>query len=324
MSGAGKAGRRRVTDAAEFGRVAVLLGGASAEREISLQTGEAVLAALLERGVDAHALDPSVAGFAALSEGGFDRVWNALHGRGGEDGDVQGALRTIGLPFTGSGVLGSAVSMDKLRSKQLFRAWGLETPEWAVMSDPAEVAGIVERLGLPLIVKPAGEGSSVGMSKVEAASELPAAWREAARYDDCVLVEAWVEGGEYSVGVLQGEALPIVRIETPRVFYDYEAKYFSDDTRYFCPAGLDDALEADCRAAALVAFRAVGATGWGRVDFLMGEDQVPRFLEVNTIPGMTSHSLVPMGAKAAGIDFEELVWRVLETSVAAPEDDDGA
>ena len=324
MSDAGKSGRRRVNEAAAFGRVAVLLGGASAEREISLQTGEAVLAALLERGVDAHALDPSVVGFGALSEGGFDRVWNALHGRGGEDGNVQGALRTVGLPFTGSGVLGSAVSMDKLRSKQLFQAWGLATPEWAVMSDAAQASGIVERLGLPLIVKPAGEGSSVGMSKVEAANELPGAWGEAARYDDCVLVEAWVEGGEYSVGILQGEALPIVRIETPRVFYDYEAKYFSDDTRYFCPAGLDDALEADCRAAALTAFRAVGATGWGRVDFLMGEDRVPRFLEVNTIPGMTSHSLVPMGARAAGIEFDELVWRVLETSVAAPEGDDGA
>jgi D-alanine-D-alanine ligase len=323
MIRAGKGGRHRVEDAAAFGRVAVLLGGASAEREISLQTGEAVLAALLARGVDAHAVDPSVAGFGALTEGGFDRVWNALHGRGGEDGDFQGALETIGLPYTGSGVLGSAVSMDKLRSKQLFRAWGLETPDWVVMGDPAEAPGIVQRLGLPLIVKPAGEGSSVGMSKVEAAGELPAAWREAAGYDDCVLVESWVEGGEYSVGVLQGEALPIVRIETPRVFYDYEAKYFSDDTRYFCPAGLDDALEADCRAAALTAFRAVGATGWGRVDFLMGDDRVPRFLEVNTIPGMTSHSLVPMGAKAAGIEFDELVWRVLETSVAESEGDDG-
>ena len=324
MSVAGMGGRRRVDDAAAFGRVAVLLGGASAEREISLQTGEAVLAALLSRGVDAHALDPSVAGFGALTEGGFDRVWNALHGRGGEDGNVQGALETLGLPYTGSGVLGSAVSMDKLRSKQLFRAWGLATPEWAVMGDPTEAPGIVERLWLPLIVKPAGEGSSVGMSKVEAASELPGAWGEAIEYDDCVLVESWVEGGEYSVGVLQGEALPIVRIETPRVFYDYEAKYFSDDTRYFCPAGLDDALETDCRAAALTAFQAVGATGWGRVDFLMGEDRVPRFLEVNTIPGMTSHSLVPMGARAAGIEFDELVWRVLETSVAPAEADDGA
>jgi D-alanine-D-alanine ligase len=315
--------RRPVTDAAEFGRVALLLGGTSAEREISLQTGRAVLAALRARGVDVAALDPAEAGLGELMGGGYDRVWLALHGRGGEDGLMQGALETIGLPYTGSGVLGSAVSMDKLRSKQLFRAWGLDTPEWAVMSDPAEAPAIVAELGLPLIVKPASEGSSVGMSMVEVADELPAAWAEAARYDECVLVERWVEGGEYSVGILQGEALPIVRIETPRVFYDYEAKYFSDDTRYFCPAGLDDAVEADCRAAALTAFDAVGASGWGRVDFLMGADRRPRFLEVNTIPGMTSHSLVPMGAKAAGIDFEELVWRVLETSMTT-EGGDGA
>jgi D-alanine-D-alanine ligase len=315
--------RRPVTDAAEFGRVALLLGGTSAEREISLQTGQAVLAALRARGVDVAALDPAEAGLDALMGGAYDRVWLALHGRGGEDGLMQGALETIGLPYTGSGVLGSAVSMDKLRSKQLFRAWGLDTPEWAVMSDPAEAPAIVAELGLPLIVKPASEGSSVGMSKVEAAAALPAAWAEAARYDECVLVERWVEGGEYSVGVLQGEALPIIRIETPRVFYDYEAKYFSDDTRYFCPAGLDDAFEAACRAAALTAFDAVGASGWGRVDFLMGADRRPRFLEVNTIPGMTSHSLVPMGAKAAGIDFEELVWRVLETSMTT-EGGDGA
>jgi D-alanine-D-alanine ligase len=316
--------RRRVIDPAEFGRVAVLLGGGSAERDVSLQTGEAVLAALHARGVDARAIDPAETGFQALAAGGFDRVWNALHGRGGEDGLIQGALDTIGLPYTGSGVLGSAVSMDKLRSKQLFRAWGLETPDWVVMTGPGDGEGIVERLGLPLIVKPAGEGSSVGMNKVEAPDALADAWREAARYDDCVLVERWIEGGEYSVPILQGVALPIVRIETPRVFYDYEAKYLSDDTRYFCPAGLDDELDAHCRASALVAFRAVGATGWGRVDFLMSGDGVPRFLEVNTIPGMTSHSLVPMGAKAAGIDFDELVWRVLETSMPVTEGGDGA
>jgi D-alanine-D-alanine ligase len=316
--------RRHVSDAADFGRVALLLGGASAERDISLKTGMAVLAALRARGVDVTAIDPAENGLERLAGGDYDRVWLALHGRGGEDGMMQGALDIIGLPYTGSGVLGSAVSMDKLRSKQLFRAWGLATPEWAVMAAAEEARAIVEQLGLPLIVKPAGEGSSVGMSKVVAADELPTAWAEAARYDDCVLVERWVEGAEYSVGILQGEALPIVRIETPRVFYDYEAKYFSDDTRYFCPAGLDDALEAECRAASLTAFRAVGASGWGRVDFLMGPDRRPHFLEVNTIPGMTSHSLVPMGAKAAGIDFEELVWRVLETSMAAPEDGHGA
>ncbi len=307
-------GRRPVLDPRAFGRVVVLMGGESSEREISLMTGEAVLAALRRREVDAEALDLRDSIPVRLLDGSFDRVWLALHGRGGEDGCVQGMLEVLGLPYTGSGVLGSAVSMDKLRSKRLFTAWGLSTPEFRVMSSPGDAAAIVRDLGLPLIVKPAGEGSSVGMTKVEQPDDMLAAWEEASRYDACVLVEEWVEGGEYSVPVLQGEALPIIRIETPNAFYDYEAKYFSDDTRYFCPAGLDDTLEADCRRAALEAFAATGACGWGRVDFLMTDDGVPRFLEVNTVPGMTSHSLVPMGAKQAGIDFDELVWRVLETS----------
>jgi D-alanine-D-alanine ligase len=306
--------RQRITNAAEFGRVAVLLGGDSAEREISLLSGEAVLAALLRRGVDAHRVDPS-AGLAPLLEGaGFDRAWLALHGRGGEDGVMQGALETLGLPYTGSGVLGSALAMDKLRSKQLFAAWGLATPRWRVMHTPGEAAEIVAELGLPLIVKPAGEGSSVGMSKVTATEQLPAAFTEADRWSGPVLVEEWISGGEYSVGVLQNEVLPAVRIETPRAFYDYQAKYFSDDTRYHCPCGLEPAREAEFAALVRTAFAAVGATGWGRVDFLLPDDGVPRFLEVNTIPGMTSHSLVPMGARQAGIDFDELVWRVLETS----------
>jgi len=306
--------RTRITDAADFGRVAVLLGGDSAEREISLLTGEAVLAALRRRGVQAVAVDPRD-GLEALLDGpGFDRAWLALHGRGGEDGLMQGALEMLGMPYTGSGVLGSALSMDKLRSKQLFIAWGLATPRWRVISAPGEAADIVAELGLPLIVKPAGEGSSVGMSKVTATAELPAAFDEARRWTGPVLVEEWISGGEYSVGVLQDEVLPAVRIETPRVFYDYEAKYFSDDTRYHCPCGLAAAREAEYAAQVRSAFAAVGASGWGRVDFLLPEDGVPRFLEVNTIPGMTSHSLVPMGARQAGIDFDELVWRVLETS----------
>ncbi|HUH00211.1 MAG TPA: D-alanine--D-alanine ligase [Gammaproteobacteria bacterium] len=303
-----------VTDPAAFGRVAVLLGGESSEREISLLSGEAVLAALRARGVDAHALDPS-AGLGPLLGGrGFDRAWLALHGRGGEDGIMQGALEALGVPYTGSGVLGSALAMDKLRSKQLFVAWGLATPRWRVMRAPGEADEIVAELGLPLIVKPAGEGSSVGMTKVTAADELPAAFAEASRWAGPVLAEEWISGGEYSVGVLQDAALPAVRIETPHVFYDYQAKYFSDDTRYFCPCGLEPAREAEIAALAGTAFVAVGASGWGRVDFLLPEDGVPRFLEVNTIPGMTSHSLVPMGARQAGIGFEELVWRVLETS----------
>ncbi len=310
----GRRPRNRINRPEAFGRVAVLMGGVSAEREISLMTGEAVLEALLRRGVDARGIDLRDMVPAELADGGFDRVWNALHGRLGEDGCLQGLLEILGVPYTGSGVLGSAVSMDKLRSKRLFTAWGLQTPAFEVMTGPGDAARIVEALGLPLMVKPAGEGSSVGMTRVERADELASAWEEAARFDACVLVEEWVEGREYSVPVLQSEALPVIRIETPRAFYDYEAKYFSDDTRYFCPCGLDEGLEQSCREASLSAFDAVGATGWGRVDFLMGDDGIPRFLEVNTVPGMTSHSLVPMGALEAGIDFEELAWRVLETS----------
>jgi D-alanine-D-alanine ligase len=306
--------RVRIESAADFGRVAVLMGGESAEREISLISGDAVLAALRRRGVDAHRLDPSEGLEPLLGGAGFDRAWIALHGRGGEDGIMQGALETLGVPYTGSGVLGSALSMDKLRSKQLFAAWDLATPRWRVMHDPAEAAEIVAALGLPLIVKPAGEGSSVGMTKVSTAEELPAAFAEASRWAGPVLVEEWVTGGEYSVGVLQGAVLPAVRIVTPRAFYDYEAKYFSDDTRYHCPCGLAPEREAEYAEQVRRAFAAVAASGWGRVDFLLPEDGVPRFLEVNTIPGMTSHSLVPMGAREAGIDFDELVWRVLETS----------
>jgi D-alanine-D-alanine ligase len=293
--------RRRVRAPREFGRVAVLMGGVSVERDVSLISGQAVLNALLRLDVDAEGLDPSAGAIPMLTAGGFDRVWNALHGRGGEDGVMQGALETLGLPYTGSGVLGSAVAMDKLRSKQLFAAWGLATPRWRVMASKGEAAAVIDELGLPLVVKPAGEGSSVGMSKVTSAEELG-------------LAEEWITGGEYSVGVLQGEVLPAVRIETPRSFYDYEAKYLADDTRYHCPCGLAEDIEAQIARLVRTAFGAVGASGWGRVDFLLPEDGVPRFLEVNTIPGMTSHSLVPMGARQAGIDFDELVWRVLETS----------
>jgi D-alanine-D-alanine ligase len=306
--------RRPVRDPREFGRVAVLMGGSSSEREISLISGQAVLDALLRRGVDADGLDPSAGAIPMLTAGRFDRAWNALHGRGGEDGVIQGALETLGLPYTGSGVLGSAVAMDKLRSKQLFAAWGLGTPRWFVMTSKSDGPRVLDDLGLPLIVKPAGEGSSVGMSKVTNAGELAEAFELAARYAGPVLAEEWITGGEYSVGVLQGEVLPAVRIETPRAFYDYEAKYFSDETLYHCPCGLDAADEAAIARQVMTAFDAVGAAGWGRVDFLLPEDGVPRFLEVNTIPGMTSHSLVPMGARQAGIDFDELVWRVLETS----------
>lgn len=307
--------RYPVEAAADFGRVAVLMGGRSAERDISLMTGKAVLEALRRRGVDAHDLDPGPDIIERLRTQRFDRAWIALHGRGGEDGTIQGAMETAGLPFTGSGVLGSALGMDKLRSKQLFLAAGLATPAFELVTEAGDGPRLIEQLGLPLIVKPAGEGSSVGMSKVDAPDQFEAAWRLARQHDACVLAETWVTGAEYSVPVLQGEALPIIRIETPHVFYDYDAKYFSDETRYFCPSGLDSQTEQACRGAALAAFEAVGASGWGRVDFLMGADAVPSFLEVNTVPGLTSHSLVPMGASEAGIDFGELVWRILETSM---------
>ncbi|MGB5620957.1 MAG: D-alanine--D-alanine ligase [Gammaproteobacteria bacterium] len=309
--------RHPVEAAADFGRVAVLMGGRSAEREISLMTGKAVLKALRRRGVDAHAMDPGPDIIERLRTERFDRAWIALHGRGGEDGTIQGAMQAAGMRFTGSGVLGSALGMDKLRSKQLFLAAGLATPTFELVGQSADGPRLIEQLGLPLILKPAGEGSSVGMSKVDAPDQFEAAWQLARQHDACVLAETWVDGAEYSVPVLQGEALPIIRIETPHVFYDYDAKYFSDETQYFCPSGLDADTEQACRLAALAAFDAVGASGWGRVDFLMGEDAVPHFLEVNTIPGMTSHSLVPMGAREAGIDFDELVWRILETSMGA-------
>jgi D-alanine-D-alanine ligase len=307
--------RIRVERGDDFGRVAVLLGGTSAEREISLMTGKAVLEALIRRGVDAHAVDTASAVIEQLEAGDFDRAWNALHGRGGEDGQIQGALETIGLPYTGTGILGSALGMDKLRAKQVACARGLETPKWEVMKDASDAERVTEAIGLPLIVKPASEGSSVGVSKVSEAAGVVAAWQEAVRFDNCVLVEEWIEGSEYFVSVLQGEALPIVRIETPHEFYDYEAKYFSDETRYYCPCGLRDDRETACREAALVAFDATAGHGWGRVDFLMREDGPALFLEINSVPGMTSHSLVPIAAKQVGIDYDELVWRILETSL---------
>jgi D-alanine-D-alanine ligase len=307
---------RRVAKAAEFGRVALLMGGASAEREVSLMTGKAVLEALAARGVDAVAFDPGERALAELVPAGFERVFIALHGPGGEDGAVQGALEWMGLPYTGSGVLGSAVGMDKLRTKRLAQAAGVATPPWIELAGAADFERAVAELGLPLAVKPASQGSSVGMSRVASAAELPAAWRAASALDPVVIAERWITGGEYTVGVLQGEALPAIRIETPRAFYDYQAKYFADDTRYLIPCGLDAAAESALQRAALATFAATGAAGWGRVDFVMGADGKGLLLEINTVPGMTSHSLVPMAARAAGIDFPELCWRILETSFA--------
>jgi D-alanine-D-alanine ligase len=305
----------RIANPAAFGKVAVLMGGRSSEREISLLTGEAVYGALRRRGVDAHKVDPAANFPAALQEGGFDRVWLALHGRGGEDGTMQGLLSCLGIPYTGSGVLGSAISMDKLRTKRLLAGVGLPSPPYRVLGPAADTSGILRDLGLPLIVKPACEGSSIGMTKVERAEDLPLAVASAARHDGEVFAERWITGDEYTAAILQGEALPLIRIEAKSIFYDYQAKYFSDDTRYHCPCGLPPADERRIAELALAAFDAVGASGWGRVDFMVGADGEPMILEINTIPGMTSHSLVPMAAAAAGIGFDELVWRILETSL---------
>jgi D-alanine-D-alanine ligase len=305
---------RRVSEAGEFGRVAVLFGGDSSEREISLLSGNAVLEALRSRGVDAHAFDPRDQSLSELRAQRFERVWIALHGPGGEDGTLQGALEYLGVPYTGSGVMGSAIGMDKLRTKRLALAVGVPTADFVVLTGPADFDLAVERLKLPLIVKPATQGSSVGMTKVERAADLPAAYAAAAQLEELVFAEPWIPGREYTVSILQEQALPSIRIETPRTFYDYEAKYFRDDTRYFCPSGLSAGVEQHLASLALAAFGAAGASGWGRADFMMDAAGRPLLLEINTIPGMTSHSLVPMAARAVGIDFAELVWRVLETS----------
>jgi len=305
---------KRVGAPQAFGRVAVLFGGNSSEREISLLSGNAVLEALRSRGVDAHAFDPRELPLSDLITARFERVWIALHGPGGEDGTLQGALEYLGVPYTGSGVMGSAIGMDKLRTKRLALAVGVPTADFVVLQGSADFELAIERLKLPLIVKPATQGSSVGMTKVERAEDLPSAFAAASSLESLVFAEPWIPGKEYTVAILQGEALPSIRIETPKTFYDYEAKYFRDDTRYFCPSGLGTSAEAHLKNLALAAFEAAGASGWGRADFMMDAAGRPLLLEINTIPGMTSHSLVPMAAAAVGIDFAELTWRVLETS----------
>jgi D-alanine-D-alanine ligase len=305
---------KQVSEPKAFGRVAVLFGGDSSEREISLLSGNAVLAALKRSRVDAHAFDPRDKPLTRLIEDRFDRVWIALHGPGGEDGTLQGALEYLGVPYTGSGVMGSAIGMDKVRTKRLAQAVGVATSPFVVLNGPQDFDAALEKLRLPMIVKPGTQGSSVGMSKVERAEDLPAAYAAAAKTDRVVFAEAWITGGEYTVGILQGRALPSIRIETPRTFYDYEAKYFRDDTKYHCPSGLSAPAERHLANLALATFEAAGAEGWGRVDFMMDATGRPLLLEFNTIPGMTDHSLVPMAARASGMDFDQLVWRVLETS----------
>lgn len=295
----------------DFGKVAVLFGGRSAEREVSLNSGSRVLAALRRQGVDAHAFDPAERQLDDLA--GFARAFIALHGRYGEDGTIQGALELMGIPYTGSGVMASALGMDKWRTKLLWQAAGLPVPPYLMLDDATDLAAVEVALGLPLFVKPACEGSSIGITKVKRPGELAAARAEAARHDSLVIAERAILGGEYTVAILGNEALPIIKIEPGTDFYDYEAKYLRDDTVYRCPCGLPEERERELRALALEAFRVLGGRGWGRVDFLMDAACGGRayLLEVNTSPGMTDHSLVPMAARVAGIDYDELVVRVL-------------
>lgn len=313
-----RAGMARVSDPAVFGKVCVLMGGWSAEREVSLKSGAAVLQALRERGIDAHGIDAGRDVMSRLADGGYARVFIAMHGRGGEDGVIQGALEALGLPYTGSGVLGSALAMDKLRTKQLWLSMDLPTPAFRVLSEDSDFAGVVRDLGLPLMVKPANEGSSLGMTKVQRAEDLPRAWETARQLDRRVFAERWIVGAEYTSSVLGERVLPFIRVETPREFYDYTAKYFSDDTRYHCPCGLDAAQEAELARLTRRAFDAIGCSGWGRVDLLCDRAGNPWLIEVNTVPGMTDHSLVPMAARAAGIAFTDLVWRILEETLDRP------
>ena len=300
------------TEMNRFGKVAVLFGGKSAEREVSLKSGAGVLAALQRQGVDAHAFDPAERSLDELRA--FDRVFIMLHGRYGEDGTIQGALELMGIPYTGSGVMASAVGMDKWRTKLLWRAVGLPIPEFVMLDENSDFAAVERQLGLPLFVKPACEGSSIGVSKVRQPGELQTAWREAAKHDALVIAEQAILGGEYTVAILGEQVLPIIKIVPATDFYDYEAKYLRDDTQYLCPCGLPEAREMELRSQALEAFRALGCRGWGRVDFLMDDVGRAYLLEVNTSPGMTDHSLVPMAARVAGISYEQLVLRVLAES----------
>jgi len=299
-----------------FGKVAVLMGGWSAEREISLLSGKAVLKALQESDIDAHGIDVDHDIASVLKKGKYDCAFVILHGRGGEDGTMQGVLSAMNIPYTGSDVLGSALAMDKLRCKQLWLSEKLPTPEYVVLDSAEACSTAIQNIGMPLIVKPVLEGSSIGMTKVEHEDDLVPAWRTAEACGGSVIAERWIEGKEYTAAILGDRVLPMIRLETPHKFYDYDAKYKSDNTQYICPCGLDEEYESDLSGMALEAFRIVGASGWGRVDFIIDNNNQVWLIEVNTIPGMTSHSLVPMAAKQAGIDFNQLVIEVLETAHA--------
>ncbi|CAD5106841.1 D-alanine--D-alanine ligase [Zestomonas carbonaria] len=302
-------------DPRAFGRVAVLLGGKSAEREVSLKSGNAVLEALKSAGVDAFGIDVGDDFLSRLASERIDRAFIVLHGRGGEDGSMQGLLECAGIPYTGSGILASALAMDKLRTKQVWHSLGLPTPRHAVLASVDDCRAAATELGFPLIVKPAHEGSSIGMAKVNGVDELIAAWQDAARYDSQVLVEQWIHGPEFTIAMLRGEVLPPIRLGTPHIFYDYDAKYLADDTQYLIPCGLDAAKEEELKELTRRACEAVGVQGWARADVMQDADGRFWLLEVNTVPGMTDHSLVPMAARAAGLDFQQLVLAILADSV---------
>ncbi|MSS75722.1 MAG: D-alanine--D-alanine ligase [Methyloglobulus sp.] len=303
-----------ITKPEEFGRVAVLMGGSAAERKVSLSSGAVVFAALQRKGVDATAIDVTGSAIDALKGQKIDRVFNIVHGRGGEDGVLQAVLEVMGIPYTGSGVMASALSMDKMRTKLCWLGYGLPTPLWYLLKSMADLDLCIEKLGFPVIVKPANEGSSIGMSKANNRDELAKALQVAAEFNCDIFAEAWVAGKEYTVGLLNGEALPVIRLETPNAFYDYEAKYNSNTTKYHCPSGLSADQEKQLQQLALKAGEVVGVKGWARVDVFIDESSQSQLIEINTVPGMTDHSLVPMAAKQAGIEFDELVWRILETS----------
>ena len=303
--------------AKRYGKVAVMLGGTSAERPVSLNSGNAVLAALQRQGVDAHAFDPATRNLGDLISGEFDRVFIALHGRLGEDGCMQGALELLNLPYTGSGVMASAIGMDKWRTKLLWRAAGLPTADWAILTADSDFAAVEKQLGLPIFVKPAREGSSIGMSKVTEAGTLKAAFEAAFEHDALVLAEKFIDGAEFTVGILGDTALPLIRLEPAKdkAFYDFDAKYLRNDTQYHCPAGLPDAQERALRQLALDAFRLIDGRGWGRVDIMLDRHGNPYLLEANTSPGMTDHSLVPMAARVAGMNFDTLCLKILEQTL---------
>jgi D-alanine-D-alanine ligase len=298
----------------DFGRVAVMMGGSAAEREVSLKSGAAVFAALKRKGIDIVAIDVTGSPIDALAGLKLDRVFNIIHGRGGEDGVLQAVLHVMGIPYTGSGVMASALTMDKLRTKLCWQGYGLPTPKWVLLKTIDDLDACIGKLGFPVIVKPAQEGSSIGMSKANNREELENALKVASEFGCDVYAESWVTGKEYTVGLLDGKALPVIRLETPNAFYDYEAKYKATTTQYHCPCGLSGEQEQHLQQLAVQASEVVDVKGWARVDVFIDDSGQPQLIEINTVPGMTDHSLVPMAAKQAGIEFDELVWKILETS----------